>query len=137
MVAEHGGLEMTDAYVAHVSKETLHILLVRLNISTNTFMHPSIQVRGVDSWPLRESSIWQKLTQNCQNEHFCRQEYSDTVAFKVHGPSKSIFWCPDIDSWTDWDLDVAQVVGSVDLAFLDACFYSPVSAVKALCSIFC
>eukprot|EP00798_Chlamydomonas_sp_ICE-L_P012439 gene12439-15639_t len=28
-----------------------------------------------------------------------RQEFSDTVAFYVHGQSKTALWCPDIDSW--------------------------------------
>ncbi len=53
-----------------------------------------------------------------------RGEYSDTVAYYVQGPSKQLFYCPDIDSWSAWQADVRDVVQSVDLAFLDACFYS-------------
>ena len=48
-----------------------------------------------------------------------RQEFSDTVAFSVSGPTEGrrLFWCPDIDSWEEWDLDVRcewDVSGLVD-----------------------
>ncbi|GAX82745.1 hypothetical protein CEUSTIGMA_g10171.t1 [Chlamydomonas eustigma] len=55
-----------------------------------------------------------------------RQEFSDTVAYSITGCSgKKLFWCPDIDSWEEWDLDVREVVESHDMSFLDATFYSP------------
>jgi pyrroloquinoline quinone biosynthesis protein B len=31
-----------------------------------------------------------------------RDEYSETVAFIVRGPSRSILWLPDIDKWEKW-----------------------------------
>ncbi|KAI3656251.1 hypothetical protein MP638_006812 [Amoeboaphelidium occidentale] len=54
-----------------------------------------------------------------------RGEFSDTVAFKIKGSNKSIFYCPDIDSWDKWlpQVDIRNVVSLVDYAFLDACFY--------------
>mmetsp|Transcript_38801 Transcript_38801/g.86312 ORF Transcript_38801/g.86312 Transcript_38801/m.86312 type:complete len:292 (+) Transcript_38801:187-1062(+) len=56
-----------------------------------------------------------------------RQELSDTVAFTVRGcgsGARSVFWCPDIDTWDGWDRDVREVVAQHDTSFLDACFYS-------------
>jgi len=53
-----------------------------------------------------------------------RPEYSDTVGWVFRGPSRSLLYLPDIDSWERWDLRVEDVVASVDVALLDATFYS-------------
>jgi len=53
-----------------------------------------------------------------------RDELSDTVAYLVSGPRRRLLWLPDIDSWEGWDRDLREVVGAVDLAFLDATFLS-------------
>ena len=54
-----------------------------------------------------------------------RPEFSDTVGWTFRGPSRSLLYLPDIDSWEAWDRDVAEVVAGVDVALLDASFYSP------------
>jgi pyrroloquinoline quinone biosynthesis protein B len=53
-----------------------------------------------------------------------RDEFSDTVAWVFQGPERSLLYLPDIDRWNRWELDVADVVASVDAAFLDGTFYS-------------
>jgi pyrroloquinoline quinone biosynthesis protein B len=53
-----------------------------------------------------------------------RDEWTDTVAWRIEGPRRSVLWLPDIDSWEAWDLDVRDVVASVDVAFLDATFFA-------------
>ena len=53
-----------------------------------------------------------------------RPEYADTVGWMFRGPSQTVLYLPDIDSWERWELDVADVVASVDTALLDASFYS-------------
>jgi len=53
-----------------------------------------------------------------------RAEYSDTVAYRVAGETRALFYCPDIDGWDRWSLDVAEVVTGVDVALLDGSFYS-------------
>lgn len=52
-----------------------------------------------------------------------RDEYSETVAFRVQGPSRSFLYLPDIDKWDRWDASIDDVVANVDLAMLDATFY--------------
>jgi len=52
-----------------------------------------------------------------------RDEISETVAFRVEGPTGSVLWLPDIDSWELWDRDVIDEVARVDVAYLDATFY--------------
>jgi len=53
-----------------------------------------------------------------------RQEYSDTVAFIFRGPTRSLLYLPDIDSWDAWDRSIQDVVASIDVALLDGAFYS-------------
>jgi pyrroloquinoline quinone biosynthesis protein B len=53
-----------------------------------------------------------------------RDELSDTVAWLVEGPTKRLLWLPDVDAWEDWDRRLEDVLDAVDLAFLDATFWS-------------
>ena len=51
-----------------------------------------------------------------------RDEYSDTVGFRVRGPSRSLLYIPDIDKWERWDRRLEDEVASVDTALLDGTF---------------
>lgn len=53
-----------------------------------------------------------------------RDEYSDTFGFVFRAGRRSLLFLPDIDRWDAWDRDIVSVVESVDIAFLDATFYS-------------
>lgn len=53
-----------------------------------------------------------------------RDELSDTVAFRFEGPTKKLLFLPDIDRWEKWDRRIEDEVRSVDVAMLDATFYS-------------
>lgn len=52
-----------------------------------------------------------------------RDEYSETVAYRIDGPNKSAVFIPDIDKWELWDTDIRDLVRSVDYALLDATFF--------------
>ena len=52
-----------------------------------------------------------------------RDEYSETVGYRIDGPEKSAVYIPDIDKWNLWDVDIRDVVRSVDYALLDATFF--------------
>lgn len=52
-----------------------------------------------------------------------RDEYSETVGYKILGPNKSLLFIPDIDKWQKWELNIVDEVKQVDFAFLDATFY--------------
>ena len=52
-----------------------------------------------------------------------RDEYSETVGFRIKGPNKSVLFIPDIDKWHKWDKNIIEYISSVDYAFLDATFY--------------
>ncbi|WGK65685.1 MBL fold metallo-hydrolase [Croceiramulus getboli] len=53
-----------------------------------------------------------------------RDEYSETVGYRIQGPNKSALFIPDIDKWEFWEQDINRVLETVDYAFLDATFYS-------------
>lgn len=52
-----------------------------------------------------------------------RDEFSETVGYKIYGPSKVALFIPDIDKWEKWSFDIKQMITEVDYAFLDATFY--------------
>ena len=52
-----------------------------------------------------------------------RDEYSETVGYKILGPEKKALFIPDIDKWQKWDRDIIKEIAEVDYAFLDATFF--------------
>ena len=54
-----------------------------------------------------------------------RDEYSDTLAYVVEGLARTLFYCPDINSWSRWDHPVDQFFRGMDIALLDGTFYNP------------
>jgi len=52
-----------------------------------------------------------------------RDEYSETVGYKIIGANKSALFIPDIDKWETWERSIIEEVKNVDYAFLDATFF--------------
>ena len=52
-----------------------------------------------------------------------RDEYSETVGFRIQGRTKTAVFIPDIDKWERWSVDIRALIRSVDYALLDATFY--------------
>ena len=52
-----------------------------------------------------------------------RDEFSETVGYRIQGPKKSALFIPDIDKWTVWKRSLVDELASVDLAFVDATFF--------------
>lgn len=52
-----------------------------------------------------------------------RGEFSDTVGFWIETDSTSLFYCPDIDSWSGFPVE--DILDRADHAFLDGTFNSP------------
>lgn len=52
-----------------------------------------------------------------------RDEFSETVGYRIQGPNKSALFIPDIDKWERWSTDIVAEIKKVDYAFLDATFY--------------
>ena len=52
-----------------------------------------------------------------------RDEFSETVGYRIDGPSKSLVFIPDIDKWSKWHIDIIEVVENSDYSLLDGTFY--------------
>jgi len=52
-----------------------------------------------------------------------RDEFSETVGFKIIGPQKSVLFIPDIDKWEKWETAISKEIATVDYAFIDATFF--------------
>ena len=52
-----------------------------------------------------------------------RDEFSETVGYKIEGKNKSALFIPDINKWQLWKKNIVEEVKKVDYAFLDATFF--------------
>ena len=52
-----------------------------------------------------------------------RDEFSETVGYKIRGPNKTALFIPDIDKWEVWDRNIVEEISNVDYALLDATFF--------------
>lgn len=52
-----------------------------------------------------------------------RDEFSETVGYKIEGPKKTALFIPDINKWELWKKNIVEEVKKVDYAFLDASFF--------------
>jgi len=53
-----------------------------------------------------------------------RDEYSETVAFRIEGPEKTAVFVPDVDKWERWDTSIREIVRTSDYALIDATFFA-------------
>lgn len=52
-----------------------------------------------------------------------RDEFSETVGFKIIGSNKSALFIPDIDKWEKWSKDIKQEIATTDHALIDGTFF--------------
>lgn len=52
-----------------------------------------------------------------------RDEFSETVGFKIFGKNKTALFIPDIDKWGKWKRNILDEIKAVDYAFLDGTFF--------------
>jgi pyrroloquinoline quinone biosynthesis protein B len=52
-----------------------------------------------------------------------RDEFSDTVAFRIHGPERTVLFCPDVDRWAAHEGLLEDLLRGVDVAYLDGTFF--------------
>ncbi len=53
-----------------------------------------------------------------------RDEYSETAGFLIATRRARALYVPDIDKWERWDRQLVDILAEVDLAFIDATFFS-------------
>jgi pyrroloquinoline quinone biosynthesis protein B len=53
-----------------------------------------------------------------------RDEFSETVGFRITGPERTVVYIPDVDKWDRWSQQIEDVIKSADLAYLDGTFFA-------------
>ena len=61
-----------------------------------------------------------------------RDEFSETVGYKIEGTKKTALFIPDIDKWHKWKKNIINEVKKVDYAFLDATFLNQKEVKRAM-----
>ena len=85
-----------------------------------------VRLANIDLRPLQDQTAVE-LTANVSVTPIVvphRPEYSETVGYRIEGPSKSAVFIPDIDKWAVWETDIRDVIRSVDYALIDATFFA-------------
>lgn len=52
-----------------------------------------------------------------------RNEYTDTFGFEIVGPTRSLLYIPDIQSWEAWERPLDRALRATDVALLDGTFF--------------
>ncbi len=52
-----------------------------------------------------------------------RDEFSETVGYRITGPHKKALFIPDIDKWEKWTAAIIDEIAKVDYVFIDGTFY--------------
>ena len=134
------GLFLTHAHIGHYSglmylgKEAMdaqqmpvHVMPRMASFLSSHGPWEQLVERGNIRLEELEEGQWRKLSERLSIRAFRvphRDEYSETVGFEISGPNKKVLFIPDIDKWEKWSKDIAQEIKAVDLAFLDATFFS-------------
>ncbi len=96
-----------------------------------------VKLENISLKKLTEDSTF-SLNQNIQIKPFLvphRDEFSETVGYKIIINNKLLLFIPDIDKWEKWDTDIIDLIQKTDYAFLDATFYKNGELKRDMCEI--
>ncbi len=90
---------------------------------------PWSQLVSLENITLREltADVASEISENVSVTAFTvphRDEYSETAGFRIHTSGKNYLFIPDINKWDKWQRDIKEEVKKVDVALVDATFYS-------------
>lgn len=52
-----------------------------------------------------------------------RDEFSETVGYRIESPNKKVLFIPDINKWEVWDRSIIEEIAKADIALLDGTFF--------------
>jgi len=135
-----GGIFLTHAHVGHyaglmhLGREALGARGVRVHVmprmqaflSANGPWDLLVRLGNIELAPMRED-VPVALGPRVRVTPFLvphRDEYSETVGFRIDGPGRAVAYVPDIDKWETWGRRLEDLVAGVDAAYLDGTFYA-------------
>ena len=125
-IGHYSGLMFLGREVLGATDIQVHAMpRFRRFLQTNGPWDQLISLGNIVVNPLAEDSIVQ-VTEQVQTlpirvPH--RDEYSETVGYRIMGPNHSVLFIPDIDKWERWERDLKRELSLVDRAYLDATFF--------------
>jgi pyrroloquinoline quinone biosynthesis protein B len=134
------GVFLTHAHVGHYlglaqfGREVLHTqdLPVRATPAMAAFLRdnaPWSQLVRLDNIRLEETAPGEdvEIGGDVRIRSFLvphRDEFADTVAYRIEGPETTVLYVPDTDRWEAWDPPLEARLAGVDVALLDGTFFS-------------
>ncbi len=133
------GIFLTHAHIGHYtglmylgresmnSKDVKVYAMPRMKtmLETNAPWSQLVNIKNIALLPLAANEPV-KLNENLKVEPFLvphRDEFSETVGYKIIANDKSLVFIPDIDKWQKWNQNLEDVVKSNDYVFIDGTFY--------------
>ena len=95
-------------------------------LETNAPWSQLVSLNNIALRPLADKSVV-KLNERISVEPFLvphRDEFSETVGYRIVTNSKTLVYIPDIDKWSKWSTSLADVVRSSDYVLIDGTFYA-------------
>lgn len=94
-------------------------------LETNGPWNQLINLKNIEIRPLKNDSTINLTTALKVTPMLVphRDEYSETVGYKIEGKNKTALFIPDIDKWKTWERNIVEEVKKVDYAFIDASFF--------------
>ncbi|MEY4540355.1 MAG: hypothetical protein RLZZ306_2112 [Bacteroidota bacterium] len=84
-----------------------------------------VTLKNIDIQPLQQDTIIilneRVKVQPIRVPH--RDEFSETVGYKIIVGAKSLLFIPDIDKWQKWNKNIIEMIKNTDYALLDGTFY--------------
>jgi pyrroloquinoline quinone biosynthesis protein B len=134
------GIFLTHAHIGHYtglmylgreamnSKDVKVYAMPRMKqmLETNA---PWSQLAGIKNISLQALANREKikLSENLTVEPFLvphRDEFSETVGFRIVSAGKSLVFIPDIDKWQKWSESLEEIVKTNDYLLIDGTFYA-------------
>ncbi len=133
------GIFLTHAHIGHytglmyLGRESLNSRDVKVYamprmktmLETNAPWSQLVNIKNIALVPLAANEPV-KLNEHLKVEPFLvphRDEFSETVGYKIISNDKSLIFIPDIDKWQKWDQNLEDIVKSNDYVFIDGTFY--------------
>lgn len=133
------GIFLTHAHIGHytglmyLGRESLNSKDVKIYamprmktmLETNAPWSQLVNIKNIALLPIAANEPV-KLNEHLKVEPFLvphRDEFSETVGYKIISNDKSLVFIPDIDKWQKWDQNLEDIVKSNDYVFIDGTFY--------------
>jgi pyrroloquinoline quinone biosynthesis protein B len=125
-VGHYTGLMMLGREAIGASRVPVHALpRMRSFLEANGPWDQLVRLGNVVLEPLEEGGVT-RLTDAISVTTLVvphRDEYSETAAFVISGPTRSVLFVPDIDKWETWETSIEDLVRQVDVAYVDGTFF--------------